>query len=53
LQRAGLVEAEDERRLPQRLAQQLEPLGPQVLDRPARLGQQVVQGLRIRLDGLP
>jgi hypothetical protein len=49
---AGLVETEDEGRLPQRLAQQLQPPAPQRRHRPAGVGQKVVQCLGVGVDGL-
>ncbi len=47
----GLVEAQDERRLAQCLAQQGEPLGADRLHRPRGLGQKVVQRLGVGVDG--
>jgi hypothetical protein len=47
-----LVDAQDEGRVPDCLAQQLEPLGPQIRDRPLGLGQEVVQRLRVGVHGL-
>jgi hypothetical protein len=47
-----LVDAQDEGRVPDCLAQQLEPLGPQIRDRPLGLGQKMVQRLRVGVHGL-
>jgi len=48
---ARLVEAQDERGLAQRLAQQSEPLGADRLHRPLGLGQKVMERLRVGMDG--
>jgi hypothetical protein len=47
----GLINAQDERRLAQRLAQQSEPLGADRLHRPRGLGQKVMQRLRVSVRG--
>ena len=49
---ARLIDAADDRRLAQRLAQQLQALGTQRLHRPVGLGEEVMQGLRIHVRGL-
>jgi hypothetical protein len=49
---AGLIQTQDAGRRAQRLAQQVEPLTAQRLHRPLRLGQEVVQGLGLGMDGL-
>src|SRR5260221_7775039 len=46
-----LIEAEDERRLAQRRAEEGEPLGAHCLHRPLGLGQEVMQRLRVGMDG--
>jgi hypothetical protein len=43
----GLVEAQDERRRPQRLVQPVQPLRPQVCNRPFGVGEEVVQRLGV------
>jgi hypothetical protein len=47
-----LVDAEDEGRAAQSVAQQLQPLRAQRLHRPVGIGEEVVQGLGVGMDGL-
>jgi hypothetical protein len=49
---AGLVEAQDERRCAQGLAQEAQPSLPEGLHRPLGMGQEVVEGLWVGVDGL-
>ncbi len=49
----SLIEAQDQRRLAQRLAQQLQPRAAQRLHRPVGMGQEMVEGLRVDRHRLP
>jgi hypothetical protein len=49
---ARLVDAQDEGRRAYGLAQQFQPALAQRFHRPLRVGQEVVQGLRVHVDGL-